>query len=139
MITRRAALLSLASLLAAPLAAEAQQGRPVRIGVLSPQTSEATIPFAAAFQEGLRAFGYIEGQNTRIDWRYADGLAERFAGLADELVRLKVDIIVAGNQPAVAAAYRATHAIPIVMVAALDTEEIGVRTLARPGGMLQAS
>ena len=133
-MNRRAFVTGVGAMLVAPLTAEAQQGRPVRIGVLSPQTSEATIPFAAALQEGLRAFGYIEGQNTRIDWRYADGLAERFAGLADELVRSKVDIIVAGNQPAVVAAYRATHAIPIVIVAAFDPGDIGVMTVARPGG-----
>ena len=121
------------SLLAVPLAATAQPaGKVWRIGVLGllPES-----PRAAPFLQGLRELGYVEGQNIAFEWRLAGGQAERFPDLAAELVRLKVDVIVAGDNPAIAAAQRATSTIPIVMVLAMDPVRTGfVGSLARPGG-----
>jgi putative ABC transport system substrate-binding protein len=121
--------------LAVPLAAEAQPaGKVWRIGVLTGiDTPES--PRGTSFRQGLRALGYVEGQNITIEWRVSDGQAERLPGLAAELVRLKVDVIVAiGNVP-IAAAQRATSTIPIVMVLAMDPVATGfVDSLARPGG-----
>ena len=123
-------------LLAAPLAAEAQKaGKVPRVGVLGVLSPEGSAPYASAFGEGLRALGYVEGQNVAIEWRHAHGNAERFPDLADELVRLRVDIIWAPNDPAIAAAQRATRTIPIVMMLARDPVAMGfVASLARPGG-----
>jgi putative ABC transport system substrate-binding protein len=123
------------SLLAAPLAATAQPaGKVWRIGALfGPIGPES--PRAAPFRERLRELGYVEGQNIAIEWRSSGGSAERFPDLAAELVRLKVDVIVAGDNPAIAAAQQATSTIPIVMVLAMDPVRTGfVGSLARPGG-----
>lgn len=124
----------LLSLLAVPLAAEAQPaGKVWRIGVLLGAPRET--PRYAPFHQGLREFGYVEGQNIAIEWRSSDGNAERFPDLAAELVRLKVDVIVVGDNPAIAAAQRATSTIPIVMVLAMDPVRTGfVGSLGRPGG-----
>jgi len=123
------------SLLTAPLAAEAQPaGKVWRIGVL-PGNAGPESPRGVAFREGLRALGYVEGQNIAIEWRLSGGSAERLPDFAAELVRLKVDVIVAGDNPATAAAQRATSTIPIVMVLAMDPVRTGfVSSLARPGG-----
>ena len=105
------------SLLAAPLAATAQPaGKVWRIGVLAAPPAES--PRWAPCRQGLRELGYVEGQNIAIEWRSAGGRAERFPDLAAELVRLKVDVIVATDNPTIAAAQRATSTIPIVMVLA---------------------
>jgi ABC-type uncharacterized transport system substrate-binding protein len=123
------------SLILAPLTAEAQPGKVPRIGVLSAVTPEVSAPRDDRFREGLRNFGYVEGRNIAIEWRYAAGRAERFAEIAVEFARLKVDIIVAANNPAVSAALKATKTTPIVMVFGLDP--VGrefVASLARPGG-----
>src|SRR5215510_13009361 len=122
------------SLLAVPLAAGAQSaGKVWRIGVLLGSPRET--PRYAPFHQGLREFGYVEGQNLVIEWRYTEGHAERFPDLAAELVRLQVDVIVAGDNPAIAAAQHATSPIPIVMVLAMDPVRTGfVGSLARPGG-----
>jgi putative ABC transport system substrate-binding protein len=87
------------------------------------------------FRKGLRDFGYVEGKSIAIEYRYAEGKAERLAELAAELVRLKVDcIITAGGQPT-AAAQQATKTIPIVMAVSGDPVASGfVASLARPGG-----
>jgi putative tryptophan/tyrosine transport system substrate-binding protein len=88
-----------------------------------------------AFRQGLRALGYVEGQNLAIEWRLSGGQAERLPDLAAELVRLQVDVIVASDNPGTAAAQWATSTIPIVMVAAMDPVRTGfVGSLARPGG-----
>jgi putative ABC transport system substrate-binding protein len=131
-ITRRVFIGSVAGgLLAAPLAAEAQPKVP-RIGVL-----EAN-PLAGAgdaFRDGLRQFGYVEGKNIAMDWRWVHARSERFLEQAAELVGRKVEVIVATNNPAVAAAQKATATIPIVMVLATDPVHLGfVTSLARPGG-----
>ncbi len=119
----------------APLAADAQQvGKVWRIGVVTSYSPEEANP-AYALRDGLRDLGYVEGHNIAIEWRWARGDATRFPDLVTELVRLKVDVIVAGNNPAIAAAQSATKTIPIVMGFSLDAVRSGfVVSLARPGG-----
>ena len=137
MTDRRSFLAGVAAVLAAPFALEAQQSTIPRVGVIAAVTRDAQIPFADAFREGLRTAGYVEGRNIAVEWQYTDGRAERFAEAAVELVRLKVDLIVAANNPAVAAALTATKTIPIVMVLGLDPVGLGfVASLARPGGTI---
>jgi putative ABC transport system substrate-binding protein len=121
--------------LTAPLAVQAQRAEKVwRIGVLAGPRWEARW---APFRERLRELGYVEDQNLTIEWRSSGGKAERFPELAAELVRLKVNVIVAGDNPAIAAAQKATGTIPIVMVLAQDPIASGfARSLARPGGNL---
>jgi putative ABC transport system substrate-binding protein len=115
-----------------PLAARAQQQKPARIGVLVPADPE---PFWSEFRAGLREHGYIEGQNIAFEFRSAEGKPERLRGLADELVRLKVDIIAAHQTPSVIAARHATTEIPIVMAPAGDPVGTGlISSLVRPGG-----
>jgi putative tryptophan/tyrosine transport system substrate-binding protein len=115
--------------------AEAQQAAKVhRIGFLSP-ASQSSVTDPEAFQQGLRELGYVEGKNIVIEWRFAGGKVERLRDLAAELVRLKVDVIVARATPAVQAAKGATTTIPIVMAAVADAVGSGfVASLARPGG-----
>jgi putative ABC transport system substrate-binding protein len=121
-------------ILAAPLAAGAQQLPKVpRIGVLGAQSLGPGPD--NAFRDGLRQFGYVEGKNVAIEWRGMQAKPERLPELAADLVRLKVDVIVATNNPAVAAAQKATTTIPIVMVLATDPVRLGfVTSLARPSG-----
>jgi putative ABC transport system substrate-binding protein len=115
-----------------PLAARAQQQKAARIGVLVPANPE---PFWSEFRAGLREHGYIEGQNIAFEFRSAEGKPERLRGLADELVRLKVDIIVAHMTPSVTAARHATTEVPIVMAPAGDPVGTGlISSLVRPGG-----
>ena len=117
---------------AGPLGVMAQQARLPRIGVLMPANPEA---FLGEFRKGLREFGYIEGQTITLETRSADGNAALLQGLADELVRLKVDVIVAHFTPAVFAARAATKEIAIVMAPAGAPIETGlIASLARPGG-----
>jgi len=122
-------------LLAAPLAAEAQQaGKVWRIGVLSPVPSTRT-GSPALLRQTLSELGYVEGLNLAIEWRDAEGKTERFDDLAAELVRLKVDVIVATVPGATLAAKRSTASIPIVMVNTPDPAQLGlVVSLGRPGG-----
>ena len=122
------------SLLAAPLVAEAQQAGTVpRIGVL---TSNPMIEeLQESFRQGLRDHGYTEGKNTSVEWRAAGGRSDLANTLAVELVRSKVDVIVAIFTPAVQAAKDATSTIPIVMAPAGAPVATGlVASLARPGG-----
>jgi len=119
--------------LAAPLGARAQEaGRLARIGVLfggSPPD-----PFVEAFKQGLRELGYVEGRHVSIEYRFAEGRSDRLPDLAAELVRLKVDVIVAASQAALAAK-QATITIPIVMPIITDPVALAlVASLARPGG-----
>ena len=125
-----------AVLLAAPLAADAQQaGRVPRIGFLS-LTSPSDRPLLLdAFRQGLREFGWVEGQNIVIDYRYAEGRVDRLPDLAAELVRLKVDLLMSWGTQGVTAARNATGTIPIVMIAVRDPVGIGlIASLVRPGG-----
>jgi putative tryptophan/tyrosine transport system substrate-binding protein len=118
--------------------AQAQQPKKVfRIGYLSPGDPASESARAEQIHLALRELGYIEGQNIATEYRYAAGKVDRFAELAAELVRLKVDIIVvAGGGRVILAAKNATKTIPIVMVGAgIDPVEAGVvESLARPGG-----
>ncbi len=124
-------------ILVAPFAAEAQPaGKVPRIGVLSASSSPSSNPRSyEAFRQGLRELGSVEGQNIVIDYRFAEGRFVRLPDLAAELVRLKVDIIVAVPTPAAAAAKNATETIPIVMISVGDPVGLGlIASLARPGG-----
>jgi putative ABC transport system substrate-binding protein len=125
-----------AVLLALGSSAEAQQPAKVpRIGYLA-ATSLSTNPARIeAFRQGLRELGYVEGKKIVIEWRFAEGKADRLTGFAAELVRLKVDVIVSGGSTATRAAKEATSTIPIVM--SQDNDPVGngfVTSLARPGG-----
>ena len=121
--------------LTTPVIAQAQQAKVSRVGYLSandPSTNSARIE---AFRQGLRELGYVEGKNIVIEHRWGAGKQERLAGLAAELVRLKVDVIVSGGSTATQAAREATSTIPIVM--SQDNDPVGnkfVASLARPGG-----
>ena len=124
------------SLALAPVAAAGQQaGKVYRIGVLSAEVLPPRL--LQSFQEGLRELGYEEGKNLAIESRDAGGKNERLAALADELVQLKVDIILTVNTPPTQAAKNATATIPIVMTRVADPIKSGlVPSLARPGGNL---
>jgi putative ABC transport system substrate-binding protein len=130
---RRREFISLVGSAAAwPLVAQAQQAKLPRVGVLVPANPE---PFWSVFREGLRERGYVEGKTIQFEFRSADGRPQLLRDLAAELVRLRVDIIVASQTPAVTAAKQATTEIPIVMAAAGDPVGTGlVASLARPGG-----
>ncbi len=123
-----------AVLLAAPLAAEAQQPQRVfRIGVLSP--GAAPPGPLEALRQGLRELGYEDGRNLTIEWRFAGATNERFSELAEELARLKLDVIVSINTQASLAVKNATRATPIVIVRVSDPVRTGlVASFAHPGG-----
>ena len=134
---RRAFLAGSAALLAAPLAAEAQQaGKVVRIGLLSYAASDsASAARWKAFRDGLRELGYVEGQNVIFESRWGDGQVGRLRGLAAELIDAKVDILATATSEAALAAKQATSSIPIVTATGADPVELGlVASLARPGG-----
>ena len=119
-----------------PLPAEAQQPAKVpRIGILT--LAPSMPPAFEAFRQGLRELGYTEDQNIALDYRFAQGRADRLPALAAELVRMEVDIIVIQSTQAALAAKHATQTIPIVMAAGGDPVAAGlVASLARPGGNL---
>jgi putative ABC transport system substrate-binding protein len=119
-----------------PLAARAQQPGKLRtIGFLGQSTRSAASEWVAAFVQRLHELGWNEGRTVAIEYRWADGREERFAQIAAEFVRLKVDIIVTSGTPQVLAAKQATSVIPIVFAAAGDPVASGlVASLARPGG-----
>jgi putative ABC transport system substrate-binding protein len=135
-MNRRHTVLALLALGAAPLAALAQQaGKVYRIGMLETRSIVLNAANIDAFRQGLRELGYKEGQNLEIAYRSSDGRDERFSGLASELVRLKVDLIVTRGTPAALEAKNATGTIPVVMAASGDPVASGIVTsLARPGG-----
>src|SRR5262245_11990090 len=111
--------------------AEAQQGKIPWIGYLAAAGSGP----AEAFVQGLRDLGYVEGKNIAFVYRTSEGKSERWADLAAELVRLKVDIIVADTTSAILASKKATSTIPIVMTTSTDPVGTGLITsFARPGG-----
>ena len=130
----RTALLFVMLLLIGTTATEAQPAEKVRvIGYLGPGGGPGLS--AVILGQGLRDLGWIDGKNVRIEYRWADNKPERLAPLAEELVRLNVELIVASSTPAVQAARNATTTIPIVMGPAADAEGSGfVASLARPGG-----
>ena len=110
-----------------------------RIGFMSPYTAEYDKSRLSGLKQGLRDLGYVEGQNIVIEQRYVDGRLERYLALAEELVRLKIDVFVlhGGNSTQIDAARKASRTIPIVFVANTDPVGLGlVTSLARPGGQL---
>jgi putative ABC transport system substrate-binding protein len=111
-----------------------QKARLPRVGVLTYSTLPST-PRAEALLAGLREFGHVDGQTVTVEWRASGGRAERLPDLVSDLVRLNVQVIVAPDNPAIAAAQKATTTIPIVMVLASDPVGTGyVASLAQPGG-----
>jgi len=124
-------------LLAAPFTVDAQQaGKVSRIGYLSAGSGTSSNPrLIEAFRQGLRELGWVEGQNLVIEYRWAEGRFDRLPDLAAELVRLKVDLIVAAPAAPALAAKNATGTIPVVFMGAADPVGVGlVASLARPGG-----
>ena len=117
-----------------PLAARAQQrDRLHRIGMLDNTSAELNAANLDGFRQGMRELGYVEGENFVLEYRSADGRAERYPKLASDLVRLKVDAIVTRGTPAVLAAKNATSTIPIIS-AALAEPLLVVSSISRPGG-----
>src|SRR6266700_3978818 len=117
-----------------PIGAGAQQtGKVFRIGILEAVPAAQNAANLDALRKGLRELGYVEGRNLIIEYRSADGRAERFPELASELVRLKVDLIVSRGTPAARAAKDATATIPVVMATMGDPRAM-VASFARPGG-----
>ena len=133
---RRAFIAGLGSAAAWPRMARAQQaGKLPTVGFLGPLTPTTQNDWTAAFVQGMREHGWIEGRTIAIEYRWAEGRNERFAEIVAEFVRLKVDIIVTGGTAAVIAAKQATLVIPIVFGTAGDPVGTGlVASLARPGG-----
>src|SRR6516162_481981 len=131
---RREFITLLGGAVAWPLAARAQQAKLPTIGFLGPTTPSAQAQWVAAFLERLRQLGWIEGRTFAIEYRWAEGRAERFADIATEFARLKVDVIVTYGTPETMAAKQATSIIPIVF--AFTGNPVGnglVASLARPG------
>lgn len=130
---RRRLLGSMGLVLVAP--ALAQGGKAWRIGFLGVPPAASYGQRIQALRAGLRDFGYIEGKNLVVEWRWAEGRLDRLPGLAAELVRLNVDLIVTHTTPSTMAAKKATSTIPIVIAAVGDPVSTGlVQSLARPGG-----
>ena len=123
-------------LLATAVAAEAQQAAKVhRVGFVGMGSAATPDGQFGAFRQGLRELGYVEGKNVVIETRFSDGHLERLPGLAAELIRLKVDVLVAGSPAAAVAAKKASTAVPIVFAGVGDPVASGiVASLARPGG-----
>ena len=137
-IGRRKFLATLGAAAAWPLAARAQQAAKLpTIGFLGQNTRSFASEYVAAFVQRLRELGWIEGRTIAIEYRWGEGREERFAEIAAEFVRLKVDVIVTSATPPALAAKHATSIIPIVFATAGDPVGTGlVAGLARPGGNL---
>jgi putative ABC transport system substrate-binding protein len=122
--------------IASPIAFAQPAGKVYRIGYLSIGSASTTYTRPLeAFRQGLRELGWEEGRNLLIEYRFAEGRADRLPALADELVRLKVDLIVASPTPSALAAKNATRTIPIVGMSLTEPVAVGlVPSLARPGG-----
>lgn len=140
MNNRRKLLVALGTgVLVAPFGSFAQQrGKVWRIGVLAPRARPENFDadfLGGPLLKGLRELGYVEGTNITIEWRLTDSGNERLQAYAGELVRLKVDVIVAENTTATRAAQQSTTTIPIVMGTSGDAVRLGlIKSLARPGG-----
>ena len=115
--------------LSAPLAAFAQpRSKVFRVGFLSPRTRPASLAsdYYGAFPQRMNELGYVDGKNLLIEWRFANGEYDRLPGLAAELVRSRVDVILALGPPGAIAAQKATTAIPIVFVVSTDPVAAGL-------------
>jgi putative ABC transport system substrate-binding protein len=127
-------------LLALGVIAEAQQPKVPRIGFLTTGFPASIAHLLEGFKQGLREHGYVDGQNVLLELRYGEAKLDRLPGLAAELVRLKVDVIVAIPNPAIEAVKQATQTIPIVMPIGSDPVGVGfISSLARPGGNITGS
>ena len=136
-MNRRSAIARSLGILAWSLTGPAHADRnAARVAVLSPGAPPASAsPLFEAFRSGLRDFGYVEGRNLTLEWRFADGVMERLPQLASELVQVRPDVIVTVNTPDAEAARQATRTIPILFVQVADTAASHVvDSLARPGG-----
>jgi putative ABC transport system substrate-binding protein len=135
MTTRRAFIAGAVAVMAAPLAAQEKPAREYRIGVLDTVAEPANAANMTQLRKGLKDLGYVEGKNLVIEYRSAEARNNRYPALAAELVRAKVDLIIANGTPAALAAKTAAGAIPVVTATALDPVETGlVASLERPGG-----
>lgn len=135
-VPRRTFLIASGGFAVAAIAARAQpRAKPYRIGYLQTATPDEQAPLTKAFDDGLRDLGYVEGRNVVIERRFAWGRQERLPGLAAELVRLDVDVIVTGANIVIAAVMQATSTVPVVMATSRDPVGSGfVASLAHPGG-----
>jgi putative ABC transport system substrate-binding protein len=135
-LTRRRCLLAAMALWQSSGATFAQaRKRPHRVGYLTISPRAAQVHLVEAFERGLRERGYVLGRDLVIEYRFADGKPDRLRGLADDLVRAQVDVILTGVNPNIRAAQAATRSIPIVAANAYFPVEDGlVQSLARPGG-----
>jgi ABC-type uncharacterized transport system substrate-binding protein len=135
-MSKRLLVLLMPLILAAVHTVEAQQATKIpRIGVLPAGSPSAMATQVEAFRQSLRKLGYVEGKNILLEYRYGEGKREQYRDLADELVRLKPDIIVVSSVGFTAAAKEATKTIPLVVAGAGDLVGTGlVASLARPGG-----
>jgi putative tryptophan/tyrosine transport system substrate-binding protein len=129
---------AVASVLASSSVAQPQQGPVPVVGFMSSRSPEESAPHAAAFRKGLGEAGYVEARNVVVEYRWAEGRYERLPALAQELVQLSVNVIVAaGGAPSALAAKGATPSVPIVFVIGDDPMRVGlVASFNRPGGNL---
>jgi putative ABC transport system substrate-binding protein len=135
---RRLLLTSLAGALAIPLVARAQPiGKVSRIGFIVTGTPNEARHLIQALTEGLGELGYVEGRNIVFEWRFGEGRQEKLPALAVELARLKVDVLVTGSNPVIAAVKQATATIPVVM--AVSRDPVGANFIASLDGRAETS